>query len=192
MVLDLTQESPTVKCESDGKWHQVLEVAAVLMTNVPVEYSDSECAQGMLIAANAEGMPLKEGVLISDIAGKSAIMELSSKGKIKLTELCFSPFNVTKQEFSVVEKEPMACQSACKVNESCKCNILDCEGGMAIIKNVQGRPVNILQTFPIQFLYSLRESVEFIPESEGMVQVTAICFNGGKAKTTKIITVMKS
>jgi len=159
-----------------------------ITAGISVKYADMGCSQGMLIASNAQGTPLKE-VSISDLGGQSTDLDISGTGKLKLTELCFDPFNVTKQEFSVVESEPLACMDKCLVNDSCDCSIYNCTGGLAIVTSVEGKPLNYIETMPVYSIDSKDFALNFVPRGEGTVRVMALCFDKKSIKFQKEISV---
>jgi hypothetical protein len=123
------------------------------------------------------------------LGGQSKVLDISGTGKLKLTEICFDPINVTKQEFSVVESDPLACMTDCKVNDSCSCSIYNCTGGIAIVAAIDGKPLNYIETFPIYSVDSGDFSLDFVTRAEGKVRVTALCFDKKSIKFQKEISV---
>jgi len=159
-----------------------------LMAGTVASYADNSCTQGMLIASNLEGLPIQEGILISNLDGQSALLSLSSPGKIKLTKICFSPINLTKEEISVIGQEFLSCNS-CNVNSTCECSVYNCMGGFIIMKPVEGRPIDYLETQPIYMINSELFKVRFVPKSEGKIDIFAVCFGTGVKKAEKTIVV---
>jgi len=162
-----------------------------IMAGAPLAYSADNCSQGMLIATNSDGRPIQQGVVISDLSKGPANIEPSSAGSMKLTEVCFSPPKVTRKEMLVETKEPVSCNLGCIVDGTCTCVASGCKGGLLILKNVEGRPINYLETFPIQFVNSDDDIISFSPKDDGVVQVTALCFGAGKVKTVMLIPTKK-
>jgi len=71
----------------------------------------------------------------------------------------------------------------CKVNTTCSLTVNGCSNGLAFIRNLVGKPIDLRQMiisgdFPITFFYRSPYTKSFVPTSNGTVGTLMVCFSG--------------
>ncbi|MGC9310758.1 MAG: hypothetical protein ACP5E4_03485, partial [Candidatus Aenigmatarchaeota archaeon] len=142
------------------------------------EYETGDCNSGLFIAINEEGVPIKERVIVRSFSGSDSLTITSEEaGAIKVIKVCFEPFEVERGTTYVLEKDILECDKDCKAGEECSCSIKDCEGGLLLILNKVGAPVDLMSTTFVESIASSDYTKTFTPSKEGVGYAMAICFN---------------
>ena len=78
-------------------------------------------------------------------------------------------------------KIKLTCPSTCQVGQRCTCVEYSCPSGIILLKNMAGKPINILNLvrsgdFPIKFFSSAPYSRSFFTVEKGTVRIMEVCF----------------
>jgi hypothetical protein len=142
------------------------------------DYTHEGCNNGLFIALNKEGGPLKSPFVLESFGpGSSLELDFKEDGVISITRICFDPLDVHKEETYVLSKGTIYCDKNCRAGEECKCEIKECSGGLLLLLNKEGSPIDLTSTAFIEPIGSSEHIKTFTPASEGVGYAMAICFN---------------
>ncbi len=158
-----TTTLPTVSLQCERDEIYVKQKNACNVTN---------CEDGYWLIKNLENKPLENETIQEIPPNEIEFGPTIKEGRVSTEVVCLNP-SQTLNHTTLVKKGPvLVCPNTCYLDESCKCEVEECEDGLFLMDNYDGDPLTgdvIKDVDDVQFVYN------FYPQDVGKIRARMIC-----------------